>query len=96
MNRNEKIVKVAMKLCEKPGGWINLTREQIGKVANVNPSLVPYYFGNMKSFKDFLMQEAIDNEVMGIIVQGLVVGNSVARKAPEELKIMAVKQLLLA
>ena len=92
-DRKRQILVAAVKLAEIYG-YTNVTREAIAALAECAPGLVSAYFGTMLRMYRAIMGEAIKTENLPIIAQGLVLGDTRARKAPEDVKRRAAMSLL--
>lgn len=94
--RKEQILKAALKVAEKPGGWANLTRLAVAKAAGCSESLPSAHFGTMRNFKRAIMREAIRTNNHKVIAQGVIAGDPVALKAPAEVRQAALSTLITA
>ena len=90
--RKDHILKVAMKLAEKRG-YIWITRDELAKAAEISPSLITFHFRSIKRLRDDLMHQAITEENLKIIWQGLANSNIVALRASVKLKKAAIRYL---
>ncbi len=84
-DRREQIMTAAIKLAEQ-GHYQQITREQIANAAGVSVGLVSAHCGTMANLRRDIMRQAIRDSKVRIIAQGLVAGDTHARKAPTELK----------
>lgn len=66
----------------------------VAERAGVANSLVSHYFGTVKQLHRAVVRRAIHSEILPIVAQALAVGDSDARKAPDELKQRALGSLL--
>lgn len=92
-DRKQEILKAAVKVASRPGGWAKLTRDAVAKEANCAESLPSKYFGTMVNFKRAIMRAAIGAENLAVIAQGLAAGDKSAQKADESLKRKALETL---
>lgn len=75
-------------------GYNNVSREAIAQRATCSPALVSHYFGTMVDLKRAIMSEAIRTRELRIVAQGIVDGHPKAKRAPEDLKLEALKLLM--
>ena len=92
-DRKDQILKAAIKVAARPGGWARLTREAVAKEADCAEGLPSKYFGTMVAFRRSIMRAAILAEELGVIAQGLAAGDKCAQKADPELKARALNTL---
>jgi hypothetical protein len=93
-DRKTEILQAAVKLAEKPGGWITLTRLAVATAAGCSESLPSAYFGTMRNFRRAIMREAIRVNNYSVIAQGLVSRDPVAMKVEPEVKRAALTTLI--
>lgn len=89
-DRKAELLNAAVRLAERVG-FANLRRDAIAAEAGVSFALVTARLGTMANVKRSVMREAIRQEKLGIIGQGLALSDSTARKAPDDLKDRAVQ-----
>jgi AcrR family transcriptional regulator len=94
--RRELVLKAAVAVVSKPGGWARLTREAIAKEAECSDGLVSRYLGDMPAARKAIMRYAIKHEILEIIVQSVAAhdGYAVRKWLPSELKQRAIASLL--
>ena len=92
-DRKDQILKAAIKVAARPGGWARLTREAVAKEAECAEGLPSKYFGTMVNFKRAIMRAAIQDWNLSVIAQGLAAGDKVALKAEDALKRKALDTL---
>ena len=92
-DRKDQILKAAIKVAARPGGWGRLTRDAVAKEAGCAEGLPSKYFGTMVNFKRAIMRSAIHDWNLSVIAQGLAAGDKVAMKAEEALKRKALDTL---
>lgn len=92
-DRKYQILKAALALAEKPGGYSRLTRESVANEVGCADGLISKYFGTMTCFKRNIIRSAILTENLSIIAQGLATGDIHARKASKGLKARALATL---
>lgn len=90
--RRESILDAALHL-SKTEGYNRIRREEVASEAGVSMALITHYFGTMNKFRRAIMRAAITREVLEVVGQGLAIGDSHARKAPEELKQRAAQYI---
>lgn len=93
--RIAQILAAALTVCSKPNAtYSRITREEIAKQAGVPSSLICYHMGTMNDVRRKIMREAIRVECLPVIAQGVAARDRLALKAPEELRIRALKSLM--
>lgn len=75
-------------------GYRNVTREAIAQRAGCAAGLVSHYFGTMVDLKRAIMSEAIRTRELRIVAQGIADGHPKAKRAPDDLKLEALKYLM--
>jgi len=75
-------------------GYQKVTRHDIALEAGVSDNLVSNYWGTMTQLRRDIMRHAVRTEVLEVIAQGLVAGDSQAGKASLQLKQQALEQLM--
>jgi AcrR family transcriptional regulator len=91
-DRKIQLLREAIKLAEKHG-YRHVSRKQIGDAAGVSEGLLSLHFGTMDDFRKALMAHAIATSNARVIAQGLIAGDKLARKAPENLKQLALSSV---
>lgn len=91
--RKDAILDAAVQLALS-GGLNNVRLIPVAQRAGVTNGLVSHYFGTVKQLHRAIVRHAIHSEILPIVAQALAVGDSEARKAPEELKQRALNSLL--
>lgn len=89
--RHDQIIAAALKLAKRVG-FANITRDRIAKEAKVSTGLVSKY-GDMPAIRTAVMQLAIAEEALTVIAQGLTAGDATAKRAPQALRLAAMKSL---
>lgn len=79
--RRDLILKAAVDLARKPGGWGKLTRENIATAADCSDGLVSRYLGDMPNARRRIMKVAIKDNITEIIVQSVVAHDGFAPKS---------------
>lgn len=74
-------------------GYAKMTREAIAERAGVAVGSINHEFGKMDRLRDEVMQNAVDNERLDIIAQGLADKHPTAIGAPDDLRTRAVRAL---
>ncbi len=92
-DRKLQILKAALIVANRPGGWSTLTRQSVAAEAGCADGLVSKYFGTMLCFKRSIMRAAVHHKQLNIIAQGLATGDEQAQKADPELKSKALATL---
>ncbi len=70
-----------------------MTREAIATRAGVAFGSINHEFGTIDKLRDAVMEDAVTNERLDIIAQGLADGHPLARAAPDDLRTRAVRAL---
>lgn len=78
--RYNLILKAAVRVAKKPGGWAALTREAIAREAGCSEALVSVYLGNMPAVRKAVMGEAVRRDLNEIIAQSIVAHDGYAVK----------------
>lgn len=87
------ILKVATRMALK-NGFTSLTRDAVAEEACVAMGSINHHYGTMAALRDEVMRNAVDNEILEIVAQGLASGHPIAQGAPVKLKQNALKTLL--
>ncbi len=90
--RLQSILAAALDASERKG-YNKVTRADIAKVAAMTPSLVAYYLGPMHALRQQVMQEAVRQERLAIVAQGIALRDPVAMQAPALLRQAAVSHM---
>lgn len=86
--RKAAILQAAMQIAERTG-YLNMTRSEIARQANVSVGLVNRYYVTMARLRNAVMHEAIRREIAPIIAQGLASGCPIAMEAPHSVRVKA-------
>jgi AcrR family transcriptional regulator len=84
-NRRALILAAAAELAEETG-FIGLTRADAAEAAGVSKASISFHFGSAEGLRCEVMQYAVDNGLLRVVLQGLAVGNTIAEKAPLEMR----------
>ena len=84
-HRREQILNAAVGMATDVG-LQKTTRDGIAERAGVSMGLVTRYFNTMTQLRRAVMRTAVKNEVLGVIAEGLVMGDPHAKKASPGLK----------
>lgn len=90
----EHILQTAYKMAQRDG-FASLTRDGVAAEAGVAMGSVNHHYGTMQVLRDAVMQRAVEEENIAILLSGLANGNEIAKTAPKELREKAVKSILL-
>ena len=90
--RKQEILDAAVALAAKEGYRV-ISRGQIADAAGCAASLVSHYLGDVPAIRKAIMQEAIRVENIEIILQGIVVQDGLAKRAPKHLRVAATNLL---
>lgn len=83
--RKQLILTTAVKICERVD-YSKLTSSQIADKLKISRSLINRYFGSIGKLRREVLKYAIKNEVLPIVVQGLINKDRLAKNAPFALK----------
>ena len=86
--RLQSILDAAVALAAKEGYRV-ISRGQIAEAAGCAASLISHYLGDMPAIRQAIMEEAIRVENIEIILQGIVVQDGLAKRAPKRLRVAA-------
>ena len=101
-DREKQLILSAVAII-KDDGLAGVTRAKVACKANVSDGLVSAVFGTMQGLKDAIIEHAIeelminniDDEVMlKVLADGLVTGSKSAKRAPEDLKQLALSAIM--
>lgn len=95
-NSRERILKAAVELAKRPGGWSTLTRAGIASAADCSDGLVSKHLGNMENVRKEVAHYAVRNQVVSIITQSLASHDGFVVKSwlPKALKMKALRALV--
>ena len=71
-------------------GYDKITRDQVAMTANVSPAIISYYFKTMPQFRRSIMGEAIKQQQLQIIAQGIVNRDPRALNLSDKIKTKAM------
>jgi len=91
-DRRAEILNAALRVATVRG-YRHLTRSQVAADALCAESLISAYFGTMDKFRRTIMRAAVKDRRLKIIAQGLVSGDSHAKKASDELRAEAMASI---
>lgn len=91
--RRKEILDAAISLSLEHG-YQNITREQVAVRANTSCPLVSWYFGTMEILKSQVMETAVQQEIIGIIAQGLIRYDPQALNIDPALKAKVINHLI--
>ncbi len=74
-------------------GYGKMTRDAIAERAGVAAGSINHEFGTIDKLRDEVMQNAVDNERLDIVAQGLADKHPITLAAPDELRTRAVRAL---
>lgn len=84
--KRSEILRAALKIARRPGGWGSITRAQVAGRAECAESLVSHYFGTMDSLRSQLMTIALNRGYVDLIAQAVPTGEIVLNGLSETLK----------
>lgn len=88
----EIMLDAAISAARVPGGWSTLTREKIARFAGCSDGLVSLYLGDMANTRRCIMQTAVEQEILEIVVQSIVAHDGY--RVPRALKQRALQSLI--
>ncbi len=91
--RRDDILRAALQIASNGTHYLKVTREQIANVAKVSGPAVQYHFKTMTQLRKQLMRAAVKQECLPVIAQGVVSRDTVALRAPDDLKLRAVQAI---
>jgi AcrR family transcriptional regulator len=92
-DRKELLLAAALEVAVSHG-YLFMTRDDIAKVAECSPTLVPRYLGTMATLRKVIMRRAIKDGNLAIIVQGLASKDPLCAKLPDDVKKAAAATLI--
>lgn len=92
-DRKNQLLTHGIKLAERHG-YTHVSRKQIGDAAGVSEGLLSLHFGTMEAFRRALMQHAIATKNARVLAQGLIARDPQARRAPDDLKQLALANVV--
>lgn len=90
--RRANILNAAIEFASA-NGFTKVTRDAVAKAAGVSPALVTFYFWHVEELRRVIMQEAVDREVLPIILTGLALQDPIAMGASYDLKQRALNSI---
>lgn len=85
MNTRNTILIAALD-CARDYGYAHMTRDMVATYAGVAPSLVSHHMGTMEELRDAVMNYAILQEDMDVVLQGLASNHPIIKTAPKKVK----------
>lgn len=92
-DRRDAILSSAVDVVQSCG-FSSVTREQVAEAAGISKATINYHFKSMDEFRSDLMRYAVRTRCLLIIAQGLVVGDKIAKSAPDDVKQRALDSLV--
>ena len=92
-DRADEILTAALDVAANEGVR-GLTRDAIARMAGISPALVSARMGTMAELRRKVFRAAVDRRRLAIIAEGLSLGVTACKKAPDELKRAALAILL--
>lgn len=95
-NSRDRILKAAVELAQRPGGWSTLTRSRIAGAADCSDGLVSKHLGKMDNVRKEVAHYAVRNQVVSILTQSLAAHDGYVVKSwlPKALRLKALKALV--
>lgn len=91
--RTKEAILLAAVEVAKRDGYTSITRQAVANRAGYAESLINVYFNTMSQLKTDVMRYAIKNNVLSIIAQGVVNGDSRVKKLPESVRTAALNSM---
>ncbi len=88
----DRILGAAMQLANLQG-FTGVTRDGVANKANCACGSVTYYFKDMRRLRAAMVERAIETENLAVLAQAIAAGHSLATKAPEALRVRALRSL---
>lgn len=92
-SKKGRILETAMEL-SREHGYTSITKNQIGKICFVAPTLIDYYYGDMGEFRDLIVAQAIEDSDAVIVAQAIVNKHPLTENITSELRQAAAGTLL--
>lgn len=92
--RKAEILEAAL-IAARKMGFAAVRQKDIADQAKCGFGTVSLYFSTMKQMRRAIMRAAVERQDLQLIAQGLGIGDSDARKAPEPIKLKAIALLTL-
>jgi AcrR family transcriptional regulator len=83
--RQIMILEAALTLSIKIG-YENITRDAVAKRVKISSGLIAFYFPRMQDLRKAIINIAINQQILPILAQGLISGNSQVKKIHPQLK----------
>jgi len=90
--RKAALLKVSLDLAAKHGIH-HITRDMIALAGDVSPGLVSQYLGTMDALRKLVMREAVKQQVVPVVAQGIANRDRATLKVSDELKQKALAYL---
>ena len=91
-DRRDEILAAAVHLA-KQNGYSSVTRQQIAAHCGVSDNLITHHFKTMPQLRRHIMRAAVRDEVLEIVVEGIILKDPHALKAPDRVKQAAIQLL---
>jgi len=85
LKRRKQILHAAVKVAEKTG-YLKVTRDEVARRANVSQGLIQYHFNSIDELRGEIIAEAVKEENVAVIAQGLGNVDAAALDASDVLK----------
>lgn len=92
-SRIESILDAALRLASV-NGYYSLTLQQVAREADCSHGLVSHHFQNAAKMRKAVLRAAIDRRNLRVVLQGMVMRDPVAMRAPRELKQAAMATVM--
>jgi AcrR family transcriptional regulator len=89
----KQFINAGLKLAAEIG-FAALTKRNIAAATGYTAPLIYHYFSDMDELKTAIMCEAVKQEILPIIAQGLAISHRVALSAPVGLRIQAARSMV--
>lgn len=91
-DRKQQILNAGLLVAMKKG-YASILRTEVAHRAKCTPPLINVYFKTMDDFRAALMDEAIKQNNLVIIAQGLAIKDKRCMRLPDAVKAAAIKQI---
>lgn len=75
-------------------GYSNITRDKVAEYANISSSLIANYFPKMNDLKQAVLQHAIENETITILLHVVCIKDDAIKSLPVSLKYKIISKII--
>jgi AcrR family transcriptional regulator len=88
----DSILGAAMQVANLKG-LTNVTRNDIADRLEIATGSVSYHYGDMRKLRTAMVERAVESQNLKIVGQAIAIKHPIAMKAPEALRVRAVRVL---